>query len=31
MSGGELMLQPDFSAALLKGAHERGINTATTS
>jgi pyruvate formate lyase activating enzyme len=28
MSGGELMLQPDFSAALLKGAHERGINTA---
>ena len=28
MSGGELMLQPDFSAALLEGAHKRGINTA---
>jgi pyruvate formate lyase activating enzyme len=28
LSGGECMLQPDFSAALLKGAHERGINTA---
>ena len=26
--GGELMLQPDFSAALLDGAHKRGINTA---
>ena len=25
LSGGECMLQPDFSAALLKGAHERGI------
>jgi len=28
ISGGEVMLQPDFAAALLKGAHERGINTA---
>jgi pyruvate formate lyase activating enzyme len=28
LSGGECMLQPDFSAALLAGAHERGINTA---
>jgi pyruvate formate lyase activating enzyme len=28
ISGGELMLQPDFSAALLEGAHKRGINTA---
>ena len=28
LSGGEVMLQPDFTAALLKGAHERGINTA---
>jgi pyruvate formate lyase activating enzyme len=28
ISGGELMLQPDFAAALLKGAHDRGINTA---
>ena len=28
VSGGECMLQPDFTAALLKGAHERGINTA---
>jgi pyruvate formate lyase activating enzyme len=28
LSGGECMLQPDFSAALLQGAHERGINTA---
>ena len=28
LSGGEVMLQPDFSAALLKGAHDRGINTA---
>jgi pyruvate formate lyase activating enzyme len=28
LSGGECMLQPDFSAALLKGAHERGFNTA---
>ncbi|HUT61882.1 MAG TPA: glycyl-radical enzyme activating protein [Phycisphaerae bacterium] len=28
LSGGECLLQPDFSAALLKGAHERGINTA---
>ncbi len=28
LSGGECLLQPDFSAALLAGAHERGINTA---
>ena len=28
LSGGECQLQPDFSAALLEGAHERGINTA---
>lgn len=28
LSGGECLLQPDFSAALLVGAHERGINTA---
>ena len=28
LSGGECLLQPDFSAAILKGAHERGINTA---
>jgi len=28
LSGGECLLQADFSAALLKGAHERGINTA---
>jgi pyruvate formate lyase activating enzyme len=28
LSGGECQLQPDFSAALLKSAHERGINTA---
>jgi len=28
LSGGECLLQPEFSAALLKGAHERGINTA---
>ena len=28
ISGGEVMLQPDFAAALLKGAHDRGINTA---
>ena len=28
LSGGECLLQPDFSAALLKGAHERGLNTA---
>ena len=28
LSGGECLLQPDFSAALLMGAHERGINTA---
>jgi pyruvate formate lyase activating enzyme len=28
VSGGECLLQPDFTAALLAGAHERGINTA---
>jgi pyruvate formate lyase activating enzyme len=28
MSGGEVMLQPDFTAALLQEAHNRGINTA---
>jgi pyruvate formate lyase activating enzyme len=28
LSGGECLLQPDFSAALLKGAHDRGFNTA---
>ena len=28
LSGGECLLQPDFAAALLAGAHERGINTA---
>ncbi len=28
LSGGECLLQPDFSAALLKEAHARGINTA---
>ena len=28
LSGGECLLQPDFSAALLAGAHQRGINTA---
>jgi pyruvate formate lyase activating enzyme len=28
LSGGECQLQPDFAAALLEGAHERGINTA---
>ena len=28
LSGGECLLQPDFAAALLEGAHERGINTA---
>ncbi len=28
LSGGECLLQPDFSAALLAGAHERGISTA---
>jgi pyruvate formate lyase activating enzyme len=28
LSGGECQLQPDFSAALLAGAHQRGINTA---
>ena len=28
LSGGECLLQPDFSASLLAGAHERGFNTA---
>ena len=28
LSGGECQMQPDFSAALLEGAHARGINTA---
>lgn len=28
LSGGECLLQPDFSAALLDGAHQRGFNTA---
>ena len=28
VSGGECLLQPDFTAALLAGAHERGFNTA---
>lgn len=28
LSGGECQLQSDFTAALLAGAHERGINTA---
>lgn len=28
LSGGECLLQPDFSAALLAEAHNRGINTA---
>ncbi len=28
LSGGECLLQPDFSAALLEAAHQRGINTA---
>ncbi len=28
LSGGEFSLQPEFSAGLLEGAHERGINTA---
>lgn len=28
LSGGECLMQPEFSAALCKGAHERGINTA---
>ncbi|MFC1766008.1 glycyl-radical enzyme activating protein [Planctomycetota bacterium] len=28
LSGGEVMLQPDFAAALLEEAHNRGINTA---
>jgi pyruvate formate lyase activating enzyme len=28
VSGGECMLQPEFTAALLDGAHKRGFNTA---
>jgi pyruvate formate lyase activating enzyme len=28
ISGGECLLQPDFTAAILKKAHERGIHTA---
>ncbi len=28
ISGGEVMLQPDFAAALLQEAHNRGLNTA---
>ena len=28
MSGGKCQLQPEFAAALLEGAHERGFNTA---
>ena len=28
ISGGEVMLQPDFAAAFLHEAHNRGINTA---
>lgn len=28
LSGGECLLQPDFAAALLAGAHQRGFNTA---
>ena len=28
LSGGECSMFPDFATALLKGAHERGINTA---
>lgn len=28
LSGGEAVMQPEFSAALLEGAHARGINTA---
>jgi pyruvate formate lyase activating enzyme len=28
ISGGEVMLQPDFAAALLQEAHNRGFNTA---
>ena len=31
LSGGECLLQPDFSAALLAGAHERGFGTAIES
>lgn len=28
ISGGECLLQPDFTAAILRGAHESGVNTA---
>jgi pyruvate formate lyase activating enzyme len=28
ISGGEVMLQPDFAAAMLQEAHNRGLNTA---
>jgi pyruvate formate lyase activating enzyme len=31
LSGGECQLQADFAAALLEGAHQRGINTAIES
>lgn len=31
LSGGECLAQPDFSAALLRAAHENGINTAIES
>lgn len=31
MSGGEVLLQPEFVAAVLRGAKERGINTAIES
>ena len=31
LSGGECLAQPDFSAALLRACHERGINTAIES
>jgi len=31
LSGGECQLQPEFSAALLEGAHKRGFNTAIES
>ena len=31
LSGGESLMQPDFSSALMQAAHERGINTAMES
>lgn len=31
MSGGEILLQPDFVSSVLRGAKERGINTAVES